>query len=91
MAQVRRKSDALIEQFIELDPRRPRLDDARIKEHGVAVWAIVGRLEAAHGDIEAAAADYDLPADAVRAALAYYERYRDAIDARRAANRIDVA
>ncbi len=91
MAQVQRKSDALIEQFIELDPRRPRIDDARVEEYGIAVWEIVGRLEAAHGDVEAAAADYDLPPDAVRAALAYYKRYRDAIDARRAANRVDVA
>lgn len=83
--------NALIEQYIERNPHRPRIDDARIKGHGVAVWAIIGRLEAAGGDIVQAAADYDLPPDAVRAAIAYYEQHRDAIDARRAANRTAVA
>jgi uncharacterized protein (DUF433 family) len=91
MARTQKKSDALIEQFIELDPRRPRIDDAQIREYGIPVWAIIGRVEAAHGDIDEAAADYDLPSDAIRAALAYYERYREAIDARRAANRVNVA
>jgi uncharacterized protein (DUF433 family) len=91
MAKAEENTDALIEQYIEPDPRRPRIDDARVKDYGIAVWAIIGRLEAAHGDIAQAAADYDLPPDAVRAALAYYARYRDAIDARRAANRVDVA
>ncbi len=87
---MRKRRDALIERYIEFDPRRPRLDEAQIKEYGIAVWAIIGRLEAAHGNIEEAA-DYDLPPDAVRAALAYYAHHREAIDARRAANRVSVA
>lgn len=91
MPKMRKRPAALIEQYIELDPRRPRLDDAQIKEFGIAVWAIIGRLEAAHGNVEQAAADYDLPPDAVRAALAYYTQHRETIDARRAANRVSVA
>lgn len=91
MPKMRKRPDALIEQYIELDPRRPRLDEAQVKDYGIAVWAIIGRLEAAHGDVEQAAADYDLPPDAVRAALAYYQQNRDMIEARRAANRISVA
>lgn len=90
MPKMRKKPDALIERYIERDPRRPRLDEARVKEHGIAVWAITGRLEAAQSDI-AQAADYDLPPDAVRAALTSYDQHRDAIDARRAANRASVA
>ncbi len=76
MPKMRKRPDALIEWYIELDPRRPRLDEAQVKEYGTAVWAIIGRLEAAQGDIDqAAAADYDLPPDAVRAALAYYAQH----------------
>jgi len=91
MPKMRKRPDALIERYIELDPRHPRLDEAQIKEYGIAVWAIVGRLEAARGDVEEAAADYDLPPDAVRAALAYYAQHWEAIDARRTANRISAA
>ncbi len=91
MPKMRKRPDALIERYIELDPRRPRLDEAQIKDYGIAVWAIIGRLEAAHGDVDQAAGDYNLPPDAVRAALAYYTQHREAIDARRAANRVSVA
>ncbi len=91
MPKMRKRRDALIERYIELNPRRPRLDEAQIKDFGIAVWAIIGRLEAADGDVVETAADYDLPPDAVRAALAYYGQHREAIDARRAANRVSVA
>jgi len=76
------KSD-LIARYIEPDPHRPGRYNARLIPSGVAVWAIVGRFEIVnHGDLAAAAADYDIPYEAVEAALAYYERNRAAIDAR---------
>ena len=37
------------------------------------------------------AKDYELPVDAVRAAVAYYERNREAIDARLAQNATTIA
>jgi uncharacterized protein (DUF433 family) len=77
---------ALIAQYVEPNPHRPGSAEARLRGYGVSVWALVGYLEAVHGDVARVAADYDLPCEAVDAALAYYRRHRDAIDARRALN-----
>lgn len=77
----------LIEAYIERDPLRPGRDEARLKQYGIAVWAVIGALESVGGDVEDAAAEHDISPDAVRAALAYYERHRELIDNRREANR----
>jgi len=61
--------------------------DAWIDPFGVAVWALIGSLEAAHADAKQTAEDYDIPLDAVEAARAYYLLNKPLIDARRAANR----
>ncbi|HEX5415435.1 MAG TPA: hypothetical protein VFZ25_07200 [Chloroflexota bacterium] len=79
-------ADELIAQYIEENPRRQGPANARIMPYGVAVRAIVGYLGAVQGSAKRAAEDYDLPTDAVKAALAYYERHKQAIDARIAAN-----
>jgi uncharacterized protein (DUF433 family) len=76
----------LIERYIEPDPYRPGPGEARLKEYGVPVWALVGHMNAVDGQIERVAEDYDLPEEAVHAALAYYRQYRAAIDARLRAN-----
>lgn len=74
--------DELIERYIEFNPRRPGLDRAQIRDAGVEVWALVGYYQGeAEGDIKEVARAYDIPVDAVRAALAYYARQRDLIDA----------
>ena len=79
--------DALITQYIEENPLRPGPADARLKESGVAVWALISYLErAVGGDIEQAASDYEVPVPAVEAARAYYRRNRALIDARIALN-----
>ena len=73
------------------DPHRPGDDRARLAEHGIAVWAIVGYLQAL-GDsftpatIAKAADDYRIPVTAVTTALAYYDEHRAAIDTRLAIN-----
>jgi uncharacterized protein (DUF433 family) len=47
------------------------------------VWAIVSYYrQAVHGDLDRVAHDYDIPREAVEAALAYYRMHRQAIDAR---------
>jgi uncharacterized protein (DUF433 family) len=72
--------EELIAKHIALDYRGPA--EARLADHGVRVWAVIGALRANAGDISAAAADYDLPPEAMAAALAYYDRHRAVIDAR---------
>jgi uncharacterized protein (DUF433 family) len=79
--------DALIEQWIEPDPYRPGPANARLKKYAVHVWALIGYLPAVDNDIAVAAQDYDVPTEAVEAALAYYARHKALIDDRIAAIR----
>jgi uncharacterized protein (DUF433 family) len=76
----------LIAQYMEPNPDRAGAANARIAGYSVPVWALVGYLEAVHGDVARVAHDYGLPLNAVEAALAYYEAHRDFIDDRLAAN-----
>jgi uncharacterized protein (DUF433 family) len=62
--------------------------DAWIDTFGIAVWALIGSLEAVHADAQQVAKDYDIPLDAVEAARVYYLLNKPLIDARRAANRV---
>src|SRR5262249_27356575 len=76
-------ADALIAQYIEENPLRPGAADARLKDFGVAVRALISYLtRAVGGDVAQAAADFEVPGAAVEAARAYYERHRAPIDAR---------
>ena len=79
-----RSPEELIAEHITPDERGPA--EARLAGQGVRVWAVIGALRANAGDVAAAAADYDLPPEALAAALAYYDRHRAAIDARLALN-----
>lgn len=74
------------DQYIEPNPFRPGIADARLRGYGVSVWALVGYYEAVHHDLERVARDYRVPREAVEAALAYYQQHRDVIDARMEAN-----
>lgn len=78
-----------IAEYIELNPHRPGLDEARLKESGVPVWALIGYLPAVGSAVSRVAADYDLPVEAVEAAIAYYHRHREIVDARIAANNVE--
>ena len=53
---------------------------------GVKVWAIIGHLRSVDGDVGRVAKGYDVPEDAVRAAMAYYQQHRTLIDNRLEAN-----
>ncbi|HZR98768.1 MAG TPA: hypothetical protein VFE37_08685 [Chloroflexota bacterium] len=86
MAQTARDPAALIEQYIEPNPDRPGVGDARLREYGVPVWALVGYGEATGRDAVATARAYRLPLEAVEAALAYRDRYPAEIAARIADN-----
>lgn len=76
----------LIDTYIEQDGGRPGVAEARVAVYGVPIWALVGYLQAVHGDMVRVAHDYRLPLEAVEAALAYYRRYKPMIDARLEAN-----
>ncbi len=80
------EGDALIAQYIEVNPRWPALEDAQVIGAGVSVWALIAHFHAVGGDKAKVAAAYDLPEQAVEAALRYYERHRTLIDARLALN-----
>lgn len=80
----------LIDRFIESDPAGG-CADARVIGYAVPVWALVGYWQVNDHDIDLVARDYELPREAVQAALAFYERHRDVIDARMQANIVRTA
>lgn len=56
--------------------------DAWVSGYGVDVWALIAYLRVVDGDIDQVAEAYDLPREAVEAALAYYSQHEEVIDAR---------
>jgi uncharacterized protein (DUF433 family) len=90
MATVRqrnREPDATYARYIEENPFKPGVANARLVESGMAIWAFAGALEAARNDPECIARDYELSREQVDAAIAYYQRHKEVIDDRRVANR----
>ena len=78
------EAEALIRRWLAPDPHRP--SEMILPEFGVSVWAVVGYARGVDDDVAEVARAYDLPPDAVRAALAYYRRHPLQIDAHLAAN-----
>lgn len=73
----------LIAQYIEFSPDSRGPGYARLKDSGISIWALIGYLtQATKGDIERVAQDYDVPLEAVKAAVAFYKLHTEAIDAR---------
>jgi uncharacterized protein (DUF433 family) len=70
----------MIDRYIDCAPYGKA--DARLHGYGVHIWAIIGQLKVARGDIDAVARAYHIPRDAVEAALAYYRQNKEYIDAR---------
>lgn len=83
---TREDEDRLISLYVEDKPYRSGATDAYLKESGVSVWAVVGYWRAVGKNVATTSGDYDLPEEAVEAALAYYGRHKQEIDARIAAN-----
>lgn len=78
----------LIADHIEPHPYRVGDGEARVKERGIAVWALIGSYLLTDGPdaVEQVADLFAVEPETVRAAIAYYEHHRAAIDARIAAN-----
>ena len=72
--------------YVEFDPSKPGVADARTVEGGVPVWALIGHYLATGQDAAVVAKSYRLSLNTVQAALAYYQRHRAVIDARLEAN-----
>ncbi len=79
-------TEALITQYIEVNPLRSGVDEARITGTGIPVWALIADTQLAKVPAETLATDYAIPLDAIRAALAYYRHHQAVFDARLAAN-----
>ncbi len=74
------RDQELIERYIDDSPYGKA--DARLRDHGVHVWAIIGQLRVHHGDINEVVDDYRVPREAIEAALVYYQQNKEYIDAR---------
>jgi uncharacterized protein (DUF433 family) len=71
----------LIAKYIRVDPAAPRPERARIKDTGVTVAILVSYLRGSDWDVPRAASAYEIPEAAVQAALAFYRRHPERIDA----------
>ncbi len=79
---IRTRDDALIVDHIDMNPQGRGLAEARLTDFGTPVWALIAYLDARKGDLAAVAEDYELPIEAVEAAIAFYKRHKPLIDAR---------
>ena len=73
---------ALIENYVEPNPYKSGESEAWLRESGVSVWALIEYWYGVDFDKSIVARDYDIPPEAVDAALAYYKAHKAAIDAR---------
>lgn len=69
------EEDDLIASYIEPNPLYPGVEEARLVESGVPVWALIPYLRVVENDLARAAIDYDIPIPAVMAAVLYYARH----------------
>ena len=81
MAIDTKRDQALVERYIAVDPFRGRAD-ARMKERGVHVWAVIAHLRGTDWDVSEAMRAYGLTPEMVEAAEAFYRLNRAYIDAR---------
>jgi uncharacterized protein (DUF433 family) len=82
------REPSLIDRWIEQSPHYPGPQEARLVEYGVSVWVLIAYLRAVGGDAARVAEDYDLPLEAVEAAIAYYREHQALIDAQIIANAV---
>jgi uncharacterized protein (DUF433 family) len=78
----------LIELYVDAGPTAGGAAEARLRRSWVPVWAVIGQTQTVGDDPEMLADAYDIPVEEAEAALAYYRRHRDIIDARLDANRV---
>lgn len=74
--------EQLITRWVEPNPHTAALAEAWVLPHCVSVWTVIRQLELDAGQIADVAGAYDIPDEAVQAAIAYYHRHKQEIDAR---------
>ena len=74
----------LIERYVDLEyDRYPGgRADARLRDSGVPIWAIVAYLQVYDGDAAQVAEGFELSPEEMEAALAYYRLNKRFVDAR---------
>lgn len=80
MVRQKVRDEELISQYIVLPEDDLGTERARLQPAGVSVWVLMQRLQQGEA-LDELAREYDVPVDAVYAAIAYYERHRAVIDA----------
>jgi hypothetical protein len=78
--------EELIAEYIRQDPHRPGPANVRLRDSWYPVWAVIGDLFTTDGDIGQTAAAYELPAEEMAAAVAYFRRHRAVIEGRLSEN-----
>jgi uncharacterized protein (DUF433 family) len=81
----------LITRHIQENPHKPGPGDAILRDFGVSVWILVEDYLASGSDADWVAEAWDIPREAVEAALAYYAEHTTAVDARIEAQRASFA
>ncbi len=74
-------AEQAIAQYIDADPHHHGVHHAILRDEGIPVWALIGHLIGADWDVRQVAEDYQISLEAVEAAIQYYRRHKDALDA----------
>jgi uncharacterized protein (DUF433 family) len=80
-------SEEMIARWVQPNPHKEGPAEAWLPASGVSVWVLINQLHLDGWKVERVAKDYQLPLEAVKAAVAYYERHKEIIDARIALGR----
>ena len=85
-----RDADALVAMYIEPHPSKPGVANYRLRENagGYPIWAIIGDLAPGILTPAQVAREFHISRAALDAALVFYLRHQDIIDARIVANRM---
>lgn len=78
-------AEVLIARYIDVNPFGLGPEYARLRDRNISVWFMVANMDALGGDLAEIAEDFEVPVEAALAAVYYYWRHRDLIDARIAA------
>lgn len=74
--------DELIEKYIYASPRRGGLANVVVEPYVISVWALIGAMTLGGATAEEVVRDYRITDEAMQAALAFYRRHKEVIDAR---------
>jgi len=76
-----------IARWIEPNPHKPGPAEAWVLPYCVSEWVIIRQLQIENDDVAEVAEFFEIPVEAVEAAVAYYHRHQAPIDERIARNR----